>query len=81
MTCRELTDFLYEYLYGHLPTSVRTDFESHLAECPMCVAYLQNYMETIRLGKAAFSADGGPIPADVPEELIEAILGARSRES
>ena len=51
----------------------------HLAECPWCVAYLQTYQEAIRLGKGVFAHEEKEVPADVPEELIEAILAARAR--
>jgi anti-sigma factor RsiW len=79
MNCREFTEFLHEYLFGDLPAAERAAFESHLAECPWCVAYLENYRRTIELEQAAF-ADGAdaPPPADAPEELIQAILRART---
>jgi anti-sigma factor RsiW len=80
MNCREFTEFLHEYLFGELPAEERAEFEKHLAECPWCVAYLDAYQKTIQLEKAAFAApDGGPPPADAPEELIQAILRARTR--
>jgi anti-sigma factor RsiW len=80
MNCREFTEFLHEYLFGNLPAEERGEFENHLAECPWCVAYLDSYQKTIQLEKAAFSgARDEPLPADVPEELIEAILSARPR--
>jgi anti-sigma factor RsiW len=82
MNCREFTEFLHEYLFGNLPAEERAEFDSHLAECPWCVAYLDSYKKTILLEKEAFStsAEDSP-PADAPEELIEAILRARSRVS
>jgi anti-sigma factor RsiW len=82
MNCREFTEFLHEYLFGDLPAEERTEFEKHLAECPWCVAYLDSYRKTIRLEQAAYSApQDAPPPADAPEELIAAILRARSRSS
>jgi anti-sigma factor RsiW len=81
MNCREFTEFLHEYLFGNLPAEERVEFDKHLAECPWCVAYLDSYRRTILLEKAAFAdAEKGP-PADAPEELIQAILQARSRAS
>jgi anti-sigma factor RsiW len=53
VTCREFTEFLADYDSGELPAGTRACFEEHLAECPDCVAYLQIYQATIRLGKAA----------------------------
>jgi anti-sigma factor RsiW len=82
MNCREFTEFLHEYLTGKLPAEERSEFDKHLAECPWCVAYLDSYQKTIRLEQAAFSAsEGAPPPADAPEELIQAILRARSSAS
>ncbi len=80
MNCREFTEFLDEYLFGNLPAEERAVFEMHLAECPWCVAYLDSYGKTIQLEQAAFaSPPDAPPPADAPEELIQAILRARSR--
>ena len=82
MNCREFTEFLHEYLFGNLPAEERTEFEKHLAECPWCVAYLDSYQKTIVLEKVAFAApEDAPLPAGVPEELVQAILRARSRTS
>jgi anti-sigma factor RsiW len=52
------------------------EFERHLAVCPSCVAYLKTYEQTILLAKAA--ADD-PVPPDVPDSLVRAILAARSK--
>jgi anti-sigma factor RsiW len=82
MNCREFTEFLHEYLFGNLPAEERAEFEKHLAECPWCVAYLDSYRQTIQLEQAAMAApEVAPSPADAPEELIQAILQARSRSS
>ena len=78
MTCKELVEFLMDYLDGLLSESERRRFEEHLGECPDCVAYLATYREAARLGKEACTA-GDSIPTDVPEELVRAILAARRR--
>jgi anti-sigma factor RsiW len=77
MTCRDIAEFLSDYLDNSLPEAQRAVFEAHLAECPDCVVYLQTYQETIRLGKAACAHSDDPIPPDVPDELVRAILAAR----
>jgi anti-sigma factor RsiW len=82
MNCREFTEFLHEYLFGNLPAAERAEFDKHLADCPWCVAYLDSYRKTIQLEKAAFAASQDePPPTDAPEELIQAILHARSRSA
>ena len=78
MTCRELVEFLMDYVDGLLSEPERLCFEEHLGECPDCVAYLATYREAIRLGKEACTA-GDAIPAEVPEDLVRAVLAARRR--
>jgi len=53
----------------------RARFDAHVAECPDCATYLRTYSDTIRLAKDAHADD--PVPADVPEDLVRAILDAR----
>ena len=77
MTCRELVDFLMAYLDDELAPESREAFEAHLGMCPPCLAYLDSYRETVKLGKAVCERDDGPVPDDVPERMIEAILAAR----
>jgi len=81
MTCCEVIDFLLEYLSGELSASERAEFEQHLAECPDCAAYLKSYEQTIKLGKAVFADPEAPVPQDVPEELVQAILASRRRDA
>ncbi|HKI38289.1 MAG TPA: zf-HC2 domain-containing protein [Gemmataceae bacterium] len=78
LTCREFIDFLMHYLSGELPAGQRAVFEEHLGECPDCTAYLNTYRETVRIEKIACGCSDEP-PADVPEELLLAILAARGR--
>ncbi len=77
MTCRELVDFLMDYLEEELSAEERAVFEGHLGDCPTCVNYLDSYRETVRLGKALCEDPEGPVPDDVPEELVRGILAAR----
>ena len=80
MNCREFTEFLHDYLLGGVSAEVRAEFDRHLAECPWCVAYLDSYRKTVQLEQAALSApEDAPPPAEAPEELVQAILRARSR--
>jgi anti-sigma factor RsiW len=76
ITCHELLDFLYLYLENELPEDRRTEFDRHLAVCDPCREYIRQYKDSIRLGKSAYRDPG---TADVPEELVQAILKARYR--
>ena len=77
MTCREFADFLADYLSGELASDSRTAFEEHLRSCVNCQRYLAGYKETVKLGKGAFAEQDAIIPAQVPDELVQAILRAR----
>jgi anti-sigma factor RsiW len=79
VTCRELADFIADYLTGDLSAEIRAAFDHHLSLCPNCRRYLAGYEATVTLGRHAFDADDSPVPADVPEELVRAILLARRR--
>lgn len=79
MTCREFTEFLDRYLGDTLSAAERAQFDRHLGVCPDCVNYLAGYEETQRLKHAALSPDG-PVPDDVPEDLVAAIMRGISRD-
>ncbi len=79
MTCRELADFLMEYLEDGLRAREREVFEEHLHACPACERYLDTYRETVRLGKSLCASDD-EVPEEVPDALVTAILSARSQQ-
>jgi len=80
MTCRELVGFLAAYLNGELSVGVRARFDAHLAGCSACSAYLESYRATVGVAKDAFQDPDAPVPSDVPEDLVQAILSARRKE-
>lgn len=85
LTCRELADFLMDYVDGELAGDVRERFEHHLTLCPNCVRYVSAYRKTADLSRKAYEtleadADRPARDAGAPEELIEAILAARARD-
>lgn len=79
LTCREVVDFLLDYLSGALPVDQAAQFERHLAVCSACVDYIRSYEDTIRFSRTAFDDLTDEQAADVPEELVQAILAARRR--
>lgn len=81
ITCKQLIDFLGEYLEGGLTPEQRTEFDRHLAVCPACVDYLKTYRETIRLTRSSFEATAEPPPRSVPEDLVRAIMAAVKKKS
>jgi len=78
MTCRELVEFLMDYLDGQLSEPERLRFEEHLGECPDCVAYLATYREAVRLGKKAFMLQG-PLPREAKAEPKDSVLAVQVR--
>src|SRR5437870_871449 len=62
--CRDLIDFLMDYLDGELPQVQREEFESHLTICPSCVAYVKTYKEAVVLGKQVCSQADEELPED-----------------
>ena len=76
MTCKDLVDFLDDYVDETLDATVRRHFDDHLGECPQCQEYLDGYRATIDLAAGCGSASDA-VPDDVPEDLVKAILAAR----
>ncbi len=79
LTCREFVDFLDDYVAHALAGEALASFEKHLSDCPPCVAYLESYRQSIRMGRAAFKDLDERIPEGVPEGLVRAILAARRK--
>ena len=75
MTCREVVDFLMQYLDGELPAAQRMVFEGHLAECGCCRKFMDSYKRTVELAHDCPCKD--PRGEKPPEELVRAILEAR----
>ncbi|MDJ0949691.1 MAG: zf-HC2 domain-containing protein [Alphaproteobacteria bacterium] len=80
LTCREVEAFLIDYLEGTLPRAQRAVFDLHLRMCRECRDYLAAYRKSVELGRAAFARPEDPVGPEVPEDLVKAILDARSRE-
>lgn len=77
MKCRELAEFLMEYVSGELPAENRAHFELHLTRCRNCHEYLAQYESTIKAGKIACGEASDELPDNVPEDLVKAVLAAR----
>jgi anti-sigma factor RsiW len=78
VTCRDFAEFISDYLSGELPSNARSQFDDHLARCANCRRYLTSFEESVKLGKHAYDDDSAELPEDVPEDLVRAILAARS---
>ena len=78
LTCRELIDFLDDYVEQRLAAPERERFDDHLGRCIPCQRYLRGYQGTLRAVALACGPEAAP-PSEVPNELISAILAARQR--
>jgi len=76
MACRELVEVLTEYLEGTLSQEDRRRLEAHLAECPNCVDYVEQFRQTI---DALGAMSPETIAPEAREELLEAFRGWRER--
>ena len=76
LTCKEASDFLMAYLDGELAAPVRREFDLHLGVCSHCRSYLQSYKQTVAMGKKACCSEQADAAAQMPEELVRAILAA-----
>jgi anti-sigma factor RsiW len=76
ITCLEFENFIQNYLDDTLPIKQRKLFEWHMRLCKECRDYLAAYKRAIELGQATLGSANDPVPSDVPEDLIQAILDA-----
>lgn len=78
ISCAEFEDFILAYLEGNLSARQQRIFEVHLQACPHCQNYLEAYRRTVAISKKVFESPHAPVPEEVPEELIQAILKSRA---
>ena len=92
MNCKEVIDFLMEYLDDELSEEQRSSFESHLQVCSACVAFIESYKQTLQLTKQLRFSEAGEelgekveekvedkVLEEVPQGLVDAILAARAK--
>ena len=72
LSCRELVELVTEYLEGTLTSRDSARFETHLASCEGCIAYLEQMRLTLR---AVGHLRHEPIPAETHERLLDAFRG------
>jgi hypothetical protein len=77
MTCKDVADFLGDYIAGVLAGDLRDVFDDHLGRCGNCQRFLAQYRDTISVGRDAFVDPEADAATEVPEDLVRAILSAR----
>lgn len=73
--CRDLLEFIADYLDGDLPDESRRDFERHLELCESCVAYMNSYRTTIVMARRSMAWDDPSLP-ELPAELVDAVIAS-----
>lgn len=79
ITCRDFETFILDYLEDALPNRQRLIFEGHLRVCRECRDYLAAYERSVEVTQYVFAKGDAPVPPDVPEDLVRAVLEARKR--
>ena len=78
ISCRDFESFLIDYHERTLSLRQRRIFELHMRICPLCWVYVHSYLRAVSMGKRVFDDPDDAIADDVPEDLISAIVSARS---
>lgn len=79
ITCADLEEFVANYLDGSLPGPKRRELARHVDDCRACEEFLAAYQRTVWVARKALKPPSDPV--QVPEELVQAILGSLGRAS
>ena len=74
ISCETGVELLMDYLEGVVPDDVRTILESHVAECPKCVAFIASYLATPRILRDATAA---AMPPELQRSLLAFLRAQR----
>lgn len=77
ITCAEFEEFILAYVDGSMSNRQRRIFEFHLAVCRECRDYLAAYRSAMTVTREVVDAETAETLADVPEDLVSAVLAAR----
>jgi anti-sigma factor RsiW len=77
ITCKQLAEFLIDFVSGELEPEHQERIERHLQLCPPCVTYLETYKLTIRLTR---KLPDKPLPPELVQQL-RALLERECRRS
>jgi anti-sigma factor RsiW len=69
LTCRELVELVTDYLEGAVDPGDRVRFETHIAGCANCTAYVEQMRITLAL---MGDLDPGAMEPDTERELLDA---------
>jgi anti-sigma factor RsiW len=76
MRCKEIVEFLGDYLEGDLDPNTSKALEKHLEGCPPCIAFLNTYRGTV---DAARRIQEVSIPPELHDRLLSFLKNHSSR--
>ena len=76
-TCKQITDWVFDYLDDKLSPNVKRDFQQHLRICPDCVKFLDTYKKTVSVIRSVRPEE---IPPRVRNNILDFLRG-RMRKS
>lgn len=76
ISCAQFEQFMLDYHDGSLPEAQRELFERHMKLCGQCRASLRGYVRSIELGQKLFETEQGPLPDEVPDHIVTAVVAA-----
>ena len=68
LSCYEIVELVTEYLEGSMPAERRLGFEEHIAICPPCRNYFDQFRHTLELGN---TIEEDALPTDVRDALVD----------
>ena len=78
LTCRQVEEFLLDYLEGQVSLWTKIKFRYHMHICDDCRKFLEDYRNAVALGRRIFNHPDDDATGNVPEKLLEAIMKARN---
>lgn len=78
MTCREMAEYLSDYVDGELDGSIRRLIDTHGGDCPPCRAFIRTLARTV---EALRAQPREPLSPALRESLSEALREARRTSS
>ncbi len=79
MCCKQIVEFMADYLEKELPDEAYKVFEQHIKDCGCCAEFLRTYRETILLCRECMCNKPPEDRPEIPEQLVKAIMEARKR--
>ena len=77
LTCEEFERFVIDYHEGHLTDRQRALFDFHMEICPMCRVHFRSYVKAVQMGQRLYEDEVAQEPAELPDDLVAAIVEAR----